>query len=54
MIDTNVVIHWLVLGLVNNLVVVAYVIVGSTINPILELSYWNSGIYKTLRLWASP
>ncbi len=44
LIDTNVVVHWQVFGLVKNLIVVAYIIVGSTINPILELSSWKSGV----------
>jgi hypothetical protein len=44
LIDTYVVIHWQVLKLVKNLAVVAYVIVGSAINPILELSFWKNGV----------
>ncbi len=54
LIDTDVVLHWQALGLVKNLVVVAYIIVGSAVNPILELSSWKSGYRKLLRFWASP
>jgi hypothetical protein len=44
LIDTNVVVHWQVLGLVKNLAIVAYVIVGSAVNPILELNSLKSGV----------
>jgi hypothetical protein len=44
LIDTDVVVHGQGLGLVKNLAVVAYIIVGSAVNPVLELSSWKSGV----------
>ncbi len=38
------VLHWQALGLVKNLAVVAYIIVGSVVNPILDISSWKSGV----------
>ncbi len=48
MIDTDVIVHWQVLGLVKNLAVVAYIIVGSAVNPILELKVLGRVEYRKL------
>jgi DNA-directed RNA polymerase II subunit RPB2 len=51
LIDTDVVVHWQVLGLVKNLAVVAYIIVGSAVNPILGVKFleeWSIENFEVL------
>ncbi len=51
LIDTDVVVHWQVLGFVKNLAVVAYIIVGSAVNPILGVKFleeWSIENFEVL------